>query len=135
MRRLTNMQIDHLTARIHDATNELARREIKKLGTAPELIEYTDEQKMQLISCGKAIIKDKTNASRYHVCVTDFFDYVDTAPMRKAREKRKLYDQKVQAIHTETGRTRQRLRDEAILGDSIEAMQMLQALERKVQKA
>ena len=134
MRRLTNLQIEHLTTRIENVLNELAAKEIAKLGKEPQLITYTDSEKLALIRMGKAKLReDSDNESRYK-SLCSYFIFPETAPMKRARISRERYDEAVKTTNARYWADKQRLRDQAILGDSTEALQMLQALELKLKK-
>ena len=135
MRRLTNLQIEHLTSRIESVLNELADKEIAKLGKMPQLITYTDTEKLHMIRSGKAKLReDATNEGHYRKELSSYFLFPETAPMKKARIAYEHYDETAKAIRTRYKADKQRLRDQAILGDSTEALQMLQALELKLKK-
>ncbi len=135
MRRLTNLQIEHLTSRIDNVLSELAAKEIVKLGKLPVVPTYTDSEKLSMIRSGKAKLReDATNESHYHTQLSSYFVFPETAPMKKARILRERYNENVNAIRTRYDADKWRLHDQAILGDSTEALQMLQALELKLKK-
>lgn len=135
MRRLTKLQIDHLTFRINIVLNELAAKEVAKLGKMPQLVTYTDSEKLALIRSGKAKLREDVGTESYHrSAVWGFFVFPETAPMKKARIAHERYIEAVEAIRARYEADKQRLRDQAILGDSTEALQMLQALELKLKQ-
>lgn len=135
MRRLTNLQIEHLTSRIETTLNELAKREVAKLGKPPTVPTYTDSEKLAMIRSGKAKLReDETDDHYYRKPLSDYFVFPETAPMKRARIAREHYDEAVKAIRAHHEADKERLRDQAILGDSTEALQMLQALELRLKQ-
>ena len=134
MRRLTKTQINYLIERKDALIAELRKEDVDKLGPPPQLLEYTDEQKLELIRTKKATLDE--GATRYSYCnVISFFSYPPTAAMRKRQAQRKAWDDKYRAVVNKWAAESQRLEDQIVLGDTAEAMQMIEALERRVGQA
>ena len=133
MRRLTKTQINHLTSRIETTLRKLAAKEIAKLGKPPKLIEYNDDQKLFLIRSGTAKLREDINRMSLYDRLFNFFVFPETAEMKKARIAREQYDDAIRAINEFYQAEKQRLIDQAILGDSTEALQMLRELELKLE--
>ena len=136
MRRLTNLQIEHLIDRINTVLGNLTQIEIDKLGPEPRVPTYLDSEKLDLIRRGKAKLKDgANNESRSYVSLCSYFNFPQTAAMVKATNQRERWQERAKKIREMYAAEKTRLRDEAILGDSTEALQMLQAVERRLANA
>lgn len=134
MRRLTKTQINYLTERKNVLIAKLRKQEQDKLGPPPQLPEYTEEQKLELIRTKKATLNEGAMQHRYSNVIA-FFSYPPTAAMRKRRAQYKEWKAKYQAIADKWAAESQRLEDQIVLGDTAEALQMLEALERRVGQA
>ncbi len=134
MRRLTKTQITYLIERKDALVRKLSAQDLQKLGPPPELLEYTHEQKLELIRTKKAVLKENSG-ERHYSNVTAFFSYPPTAAMRKRQAQRKVWEDESKAITNKWAAESQRLEDQIVLGDTAEAMQMIEALERRVGQA
>lgn len=131
MPRLTNAQLAHLTSRITNIINAMQNQQVTALGPEPELIAFTQEEQLALIKKGKATLA-KEIVHGYNTHVTAYFTYPQTPRMRAARVTNERWKQQVKAIREKFEKERTKLMDQAVLGDSSEAMEMLQALEAKL---
>lgn len=132
MKRLTQSQINHLTYRANQLFREITDKQVAKLGERPKAVDYTNEQKMQLITKGKASFRKGFDPDRYnHGNALDCFIYPQTPQMRRAAEKIRLYDLQVEIIRDRVKAEEQRFIDNAILGDSEEALIALRNLEKR----
>ena len=129
MQRLTKIQIEHLSTRIDTLLGDIAAKRKAAIGPAPSLLEYTFEEKLDLIRKKKATLKSDVSQ---HTYLQYCFDYPVSAKQLRARAMRKAWDTKIAAVDAFVRAEKTRLLDNAILGDSETALQAVQALERRV---
>lgn len=137
MSRLSKMQVDHLTSRISIIISQLTEKEINsKLPPPPKPVTPLTENEMyQLISTGKANLKPREEVfGRYQsVYFYDAYNYpIQGAKIKIFNNAFKAWNAKAEAIRNRYAKEEQRMKDEAILGDSATAMRMLTALEKKL---
>lgn len=119
--KLTNRQIDHITARIECACNEACAKELKALGPEVEEPELTEAQKRAQIENGTA--KLKKNVTRYmHVWDAFIFEHD-----KKKVEAHRAWTRKSDAVRNKWHLKRQALIDKLLLsGNADEALKLLQ---------
>lgn len=133
--RLTKLQITHLTNRIKTLSDQLKHKELTKLGKRPEALEHSEKEKMALISSGKAKLDPNMRRRQYTDSPAIFFSYPETAAQIRRKKEVAAYDTKVDQLRARYAADEQRMIDEAVLGDSVAAMAMLQALQARLTSA
>lgn len=133
-RRLTYMQIEHLRARACQAFNKIRDAQLKALGPQPERPELSKEKKLEMILNGKAKANPDMIKSTRYAQVTDFFTFPLSAEQRRQENKYKVWWNKREEISMRVHAEEEEFTDRVILGDSVEAMEMLKGLELRVQK-
>lgn len=133
MKRLTLIQINHLTARADVLFDDMARKEKTKLGPRPDVPHLTFDEQVDLIRRGKAKLKPDTKLNQ-HTYLVHCFDYPVTAIKARAIQARKTWDDKAAVIDAKYKARKVTFVDAAILGDSTDALEALRALETEMSK-
>ena len=133
MKRLTKIQIDHLSMRITEAIGKLIKRETEVLGPRPVLNALTFEQQVDFIRRGKATLKPNDCLNHY-TDLNDAYTYPMTPERKRLKAAQKAWDTKAEVIAEKYRREQDRMIDEAVLGDSDTALHMLQILEAQLSK-
>lgn len=131
MRRLTITQINHLTTRIDEALNKLIVKEKLAIGKCPDFPGYSESDKIRMIRSGRAVLPK--NFPDHYNHLTNFFNYPENAAQRAAKIRIAAWSKKSTAIQEKYAAEKKRLVDMIVLGDSDEAMNVLRALELRVE--
>jgi hypothetical protein len=136
MSRLNKMQVEHLTSRISVIMATLLEKELAaKMPALPKPPPALTEREMHnLIDAGKAKLLPFENAQYYR---TKYLYQSFSYPSFDAKQKIyyaacKVWEAKAAPIRARYAKEEQRMKDEAILGDSAAAMKTLAALEKKL---
>jgi len=132
MKRLTQMQVNHLIARADVLFGNIARDEKETLGPCPVIPYYTDAQKIELIRSKKATLQGDINQ---YSRTLDSFEYPVSPAQRRTAAQRKLWDARANAIDAKYHARKQNFIDVAILGDAEEALSALRHLETELTRS
>lgn len=134
MSRLNKMQVEHLTSRISLIMQTLLEKELNaKLPSPPQHPGPLTEREMyQLIATGKAKLLPFNDHNRYNYLTHSFSYPVLDAKVKAYKDALKAWEAKANPIRARYAKEEQRMKDEAILGDSAAAMKTLATLEKKL---
>lgn len=110
---MNQTQLNRIELRINQAVAAALTAFVATLPPEPDVIEYTDAEKVGMIRTGVATLK--TPVPEYRNELVDFFDYPPTTEMQLADEMRTAWDRDYEAERNRLNTIKERLLDEAIL--------------------
>lgn len=130
MPKLTSTQLDRIERKIRIAAQDYRQRCVTAMGPRPAVPTYTPEQMKALIESGEVKVVhpplDEFNDTVYRT-FAECFEFPLLPGQAEAEAAAKVWDEGVEAIEKFASTTEERLLDEAILGDGMEALKRIDA--------
>ena len=130
MPKLTATQLDRIKQKIRAAAAGYCSRRITALGSRPIVPAYTSQEMKALIESGQAeVVHPPLNEFDEAVYCTfsDCFKFPPLPGRAEAEAAAKAWDEGVETINDAANKIEERLLDEVILGDGMEALKRVEA--------
>lgn len=127
MAALTKTQLDHAKTRLAAAKAKFIDQRMALLGVEPEMPEYTDREKEDMIRAGTAtLLHSATWSGRYHSNPFGFFVYPDSPIMIAQRAAKTAWNARHNAVLAEADVIENGLLDELVMApDGVAALKRI----------